>query len=78
MLTATQSLFGIGETSPTTVWTRRIGMLSLVSALASGYHGVRRNDGSIGWGIAWFALGGLFPLVTPVFALAQGFGKEKS
>lgn len=55
-----------------------IGALSIVSAAASGYHGVRRNRGSIGWGLWWFAVGSLFPVVTPVIALAQGFAKPKA
>ena len=54
------------------------GILSIASAAASGYHGVRRNKGSIGWGLWWFALGSLFPVVTPVIALAQGFAKPKA
>lgn len=53
------------------------GTLSLVSAAASGYHGYRRNK-SVGWGVTWFVLGALFPVVTPVIALAEGFGKPKS
>lgn len=53
------------------------GVLSVASAAASGYHGYRRNQ-SIGWGLTWFTLGALFPVVTPTIALAQGFGKERS
>jgi hypothetical protein len=41
------------------------------------YHGYKRNHGSLGWGIAWGALGALFPLITVPVALAQGFGEEK-
>lgn len=55
-----------------TVW----GVLSAVSSMASGYHGYKRNN-SVGWGVAWFVLGGLFPVITPTVALAQGFGKRK-
>jgi len=51
-----------------------IGALSLLSAAASGYHGYKRNQ-SIGWGFVWFALGGMFPVFTPVIAVAQGYGK---
>jgi hypothetical protein len=51
-----------------------IGALSLLSAAASGYHGYKRNE-SVGWGFAWFTLGGMFPIFTPVIAVAQGFGK---
>jgi hypothetical protein len=54
------------------IWT----VLATASAAASAYHGYKRND-SIGWGIWWFFMGGLFPVITPVIAVAQGFGKEK-
>jgi hypothetical protein len=52
------------------------GVLSIASAALSGYHGYKRNN-SLGWGIAWFTLGGLFPVITPTIALAQGLGKRK-
>jgi hypothetical protein len=51
------------------------GVLSAVSAGVSGYHGYKRNN-SLGWGVAWFLLGGLFPVITPTVAFAQGFGKR--
>ena len=49
--------------------------LSALSAGASAFHGYRRNRGSLGWAIAWGLLGGVFPVITPAVALAQGFGK---
>jgi len=52
------------------------GLISAASAGLSGVHGYRRNN-SVGWGIAWFVLGGLFPVITPTVAFAQGFGKRK-
>lgn len=52
------------------------GVLSTVSAALSGYHGYKRNN-SLGWGLGWFVLGGIFPVVTPTIAFAQGFGKRK-
>lgn len=52
-------------------------LLATASAVASGYHGYKRNN-SIGWGIAWFGLGAIFPIITPTIAFAQGFGKRKS
>ncbi len=42
----------------------------------SAYHGYKRND-SLGWGIAWGLLGGLFPIITPAIAVAEGFGVRK-
>jgi len=57
-------------------WPTIGGVLALTSAAASAYHGYRRNQ-SIGWGVWWFLMGSIFPVVTPVFAVAQGFGKRK-
>lgn len=51
------------------------GVARAASVLASAYHGVRRNNGSIGWGVAWGLLGGVAPIITPAVALAQGFGQ---
>lgn len=53
------------------------GVLSIASGALSGYHGYRRNK-SIGWGITWFALGTIFPVITPTIALAEGFAKPKA
>lgn len=54
-------------------------ILGTVSMVASAYHGYKRNDvpgGSpIGWAIGWGALGSLFPVITPVVALAQGYAE---
>jgi len=58
-------------------WPKVAGVLTLASAAASGYHGYRRNQ-SIGWGLWWFFMGSIFPIVTPVIAVAQGFGKKKA
>lgn len=52
------------------------GLLSAASVGLSAYHGYKRND-SIGWAIGWGVLGGLFPIITPAVALAQGFGQRK-
>jgi hypothetical protein len=59
---------------PTGVW---IGysVLATVSAAACGYHGYKRNN-SIGWAVVWFLFGGWFPVITPVVAVAQGFGTK--
>lgn len=70
--------------SPAAVVTRPAGMLwplwgilSTASMAASAYHGVKRND-SVGWGLWWGLMGGLFPIITPAIAVAQGFGKRRS
>jgi len=47
---------------------------SAASVAVSTYHGYKRND-SIGWALVWGACGGLFPVVTPAIAIAQGLGK---
>lgn len=51
-------------------------LLRAASVGVSAYHGYKRND-SVGWAIGWAFLGGLFPILTPAVALAQGFGKKK-
>lgn len=50
--------------------------IATASMAASVYHGYKRNN-SIGWALVWGLMGGLFPVVTPVIAMAQGFGKPK-
>ena len=52
------------------------GILSTASGAVSAYHGYKRND-SVGWALVWFALGSLFPIITPVIAVAQGYSKPK-
>jgi hypothetical protein len=52
-------------------------VLATLSAAASGYHGMKRNNGSVGWGVVWFFLGGFFPVLVPGVALVQGFAKPK-
>lgn len=47
------------------------------SAAASAFHGVRRNGGSIFWGVWWFIMGAVFPTITPIVGAAQGFGRCK-
>ena len=49
-----------------------------VAAGLGAYHGYRRNHESVGWGIGWFLLGGMFPIITTGFAFAQGLGKPKT
>lgn len=51
------------------------GTLSLISMGLSTYHGYKRHRGSIPWAIGWGILGGLFPIVTPAVAFAEGFAK---
>ena len=65
-----------GLSSPSTrstLW----GIASIASGAASAYHGYKRNN-SIGWGVWWFIMGSMFPVITPVIGLAQGFGKRKA
>lgn len=51
--------------------------LAVASSAACAYHGYKRNNGSVGWAIGWWLLGGLLPVVAPVIAVAQGFAKPK-
>lgn len=49
-----------------------------VILMAVSYHGYKRNQNSVPWGLSW-GLGGLLcPSVTLAFALTQGFAKRKS
>lgn len=50
-------------------------VLATASFAASVYHGVKRHNGSIMWGIGWGFMGALFPVITPAIAFAQGFAK---
>lgn len=53
-------------------------LLRPISAVVSGIHGYNRNCDSWGAAAGWAALGFLFPVITPVVALAQGYSKEKA
>jgi hypothetical protein len=50
-------------------------VMSMVGTGLCGYHGYKRNRGSIGWTLGWAALGTGMPIVGTAIALAQGFGK---
>jgi hypothetical protein len=50
--------------------------LSTASMAASAFHGYKRNQ-SVGWALVWGAFGALFPVITPVIAVAQGYGDRK-
>lgn len=52
------------------------GAASLAGTALGAYHGYKRNN-SIGWGLWWGLMGGMFPIVTVPLALAQGFGKRR-
>ena len=52
-----------------------LGTLQVASVGLSAYHGYKRNR-SVGWALWWGFCGGLLPIVTPVIAVAQGFGKR--
>ena len=68
------ALAGVSLGTPTTfVW----GLIDAASIGVSAYHGYKRHGGSIPWALGWGFLGGLFPIVTPAIAFAQGIGKRK-
>lgn len=46
------------------------GVLGAASSGASFYHGLKKND-SLGWGLWWGFCGGLFPVITPLYAYHQ-------
>jgi len=58
------------------VLTEAAPVIGLAGAAAATYHGYKRNQ-SVGWAVGWGVLGGFFPIITNVIAVAQGFGKKK-
>lgn len=52
-----------------------LGILATASMAASAYHGIKRNNGSIPYGIWWGLMGTMFPVITPTIAIAQGYAK---
>lgn len=69
------NLQGLGQA---TAKQQIMGALVLASAAVSGYHGFKRNQ-SVWGGVLWFFLGSMFPVITPIAAIAlkPGFGKAK-
>jgi hypothetical protein len=57
------------------------GLIRKASALAAAYHGVKRHNGSVMWGLLWAAAAYVTPLygaLVPAIGVAQGFGKPKA
>ena len=52
-------------------------LLPKAAMVASAYHGLRRNHGSLVWGLVWGVAGHLLPLLVPALAVAQGFAKPR-
>ncbi len=52
-------------------------MVATASMLASGYHGYKRHNGSVGWAIGWGILGAIFPILTPGVALIEGYAQPE-
>lgn len=69
-----RTLQGMGIYQPSPAVSTALYGISVLSAAVSGYHGYKRNQ-SVGWGVGWFVLGGLFPILVPVIAVAQGYAK---
>lgn len=66
--------------SPVTITLRPTGALigawwslSTVSGILSAYHGYKRNNGNLGWALAWFLAGSALPVVVPAIAFTQGY-----
>lgn len=45
------------------------------SIVASAIHGYKRHNGSVGAAIGWGVMGGVVPVITPIVALAEGYGQ---
>lgn len=54
-------------------WKAIAGLLGSALVLACAYHGVKRNCGSVGWGLGWALFGATTGPVAPIVAWAQGF-----
>lgn len=52
------------------------GLIVAASIGASAYHGYKRNK-STGWAVWWGFMGLMLPVITPVVAIAQGYGKRE-
>lgn len=56
------------------------GIIRKASVVAAAFHGVRRNRGSLFWGLVWAAAAYVTPAngaIVPAFAVAQGYGQVK-
>jgi len=49
-------------------------LLSTAGMGFAAFHGYRRNR-SVGWAIGWGILGAIFPIITNVIALAEGYAQ---
>lgn len=78
-ISTTRPAGGVGDVPRIAIGTMRAyplwTLLSTASACAGAFHGYRRNQ-SVGWAVAWGAAGAVFPVITPVIAVAQGFGER--
>ncbi len=66
---------GLGMTTDEVLASPAWRILSLTSGIACGYHGYKRNKGSIGWTLGWWFLGAVFPIPTLPLAVFQGYAK---
>jgi hypothetical protein len=79
-----QAADALSPAAPLTITVRPTGALigawwslSTVSGLLSAYHGYKRNNGNLGWALAWFIMGSALPVVVPVIAFTQGYAKPE-
>lgn len=71
---------GLGAASAQSAGSQVYATLAMLSMAASTYHGYRRNvngEHPIAWALAWGFMGSLFPVIVPVIAVAQGYGKPE-
>lgn len=74
LVPAMRSNSGMGQLGHSSTYWTVWGLLSTASMAASAYHGYKRNE-SVGWALVWGLCGALFPVITPVIAVAQGYGE---
>jgi hypothetical protein len=66
---------GLGYTyDDVPTWMR---LLFITSSVAAAYHGYKRNDDSIGWGLVWGVGGSIFGPIPLVFAWDQGYAQPQ-
>lgn len=61
----------------TALMTPTVGVLVLLSTGFSAYHGYKRNHENVPYGALWGFFGALFPIITPIVAVVQGYAKPE-
>jgi len=74
-----QTMLAADEPKPAPVVNAKL--VRRAAILAAAYHGVRRNNGSVLWGLLWSVAAYVSPLhgvLVPAIGYAQGYGQPKA